>query len=317
MNQRTARRSLVAAALATLAALLPARARAGDAEACFTASEEGQRLRDEGRLREARARFIACGAAACPALVRSDCAGWLSDVTARVPTLILSAQDEEGQDVADVQVTLDGAPLAARLDGKAVEVDPGEHLLRFERAGSAPVALRLVVREGEKLRRVSARLVRSAAPGAGATAPGAGATAPGGGATAPGAGATAPGAGPTAPREDRAATPPASALVLPIALGGVAVAGGVAYAALGLSARADADRLRTTCAPGCAEADVDAVRTKVIAANIAFGVGVAALGGAAAALLLRGPSPAASAASAAVHVFPLPGGGAAALGGQF
>ncbi|WP_438007477.1 hypothetical protein WME89_01340 [Sorangium sp. So ce321] len=304
MNQRTPRRSLFAAlAASALAYHLPALAHAGDAEACFTASEEGQRLRDEGRLREARARFISCGSAACPALVRSDCAGWLSDVAARLPTLILSAEDEQGQDVADVQVTADGAPLAARLDGKAVEVDPGEHVLRFERAGSAPVALRLVVREGEKLRRVSTRLVRSAGPGRGAGAPGGGAGAPGGGAL--------------TPHEDQATSPPASALLLPIALGGVAAAGGVAYAALGLSARADADRLRTTCAPRCAEADVDAVRTKIVGANIAFGVGVAALGGAVAALLLGRADPAAPAAAAAVHVVPLPGGAAAALGARF
>ncbi|WP_437623033.1 hypothetical protein [Sorangium sp. So ce1151] len=296
MNQRTSHGSLVAAlAASALACLQPARAHAGDAEACFTASEEGQRLRDEGQLREARARFISCGSAACPALVRSDCAGWLSDVAARVPTLILSAEDEQGQDVADVQVTVDGAPLAARLDGKAVEVDPGEHVLRFERAGSAPVALRLVVREGEKLRRVSTRLVRSAGPVRGAGAPGGGAL---------------------TPREDQASSPPASALLLPIALGGVAAAGGVAYAALGLGARADADRLRTTCAPRCAEADVDAVRTKIVGANIAFGVGVAALGGAVAALLLGRADPAAPAA-AAVHVVPLPGGAAAALGARF
>ncbi|XYH98518.1 hypothetical protein ACMHYB_01780 [Sorangium sp. So ce1128] len=302
MNQRIPRRSLFAVlAASALAYLQPAPAHAGDAEACFTASEEGQRLRDEGRLREARARFISCGSAACPALVRSDCAGWLSDVTARVPTLILSAADEQGQDVADVQVTVDGAPLTARLDGKAVEVDPGEHVLRFERAGSAPVALQLVVREGEKLRRVSTRLVRSAAPGGSAGAPGGGAGAPGGGAG--------------APREERASRS-VSALLLPIALGGVAAAGGVAYAALGLSARADADRLRTTCAPRCAEADVDAVRAKIVGANIAFGVGVAALGGAVAALLLGRADPAAPAA-AAVHVVPLPGGAAAALGARF
>ncbi|WP_437614416.1 hypothetical protein WMF20_15495 [Sorangium sp. So ce834] len=286
MNQRTSRRFLVAAALSALACLEPARARAGDAEACFTASEEGQRLRDEGRLREARARFIACGGAGCPDLVQSDCAGWLTDVTARVPTLILSAQDEQGHDVADARVTIDGAPLAARLDGKAVEVDPGEHVLRFERAGSAPVELRLVVREGEKLRRVSARLAR-------------------------------PGAGAIPPREDRDAPSPASALFLPIALGGAAAVSGVVYAALGLSARADADRLRATCAPRCTEADVDAVRAKILGANIAFGVGVAALGGAVAALVLRRAEPAAPAAATAVHVLPLPGGAAAALGGRF
>ncbi|AUX26328.1 uncharacterized protein SOCEGT47_068890 [Sorangium cellulosum] len=296
MTQRPPRHALaVAIALSALACLTPARAHAGDVEACLTASEEGQRLRDEGRLREARARFIACGDAACPALVRSDCAGWLSELEARMPTLILSAQDARGHDVADVQVTLDGAPLAARLDGRAVEVDPGEHVLRFERAGSAPVALRLVVREGEKLRRVSARLTSPAAPGAGAGAPGRGAG---------------------ASREDAGAPSSAGVPILPIALGGVAVAGGVAYAAFGLSARADADHLRATCAPRCTEADVDAVRTKVVAANIAFGVGVAALGGAVAALLLRRPGAAARAA-AAVHVVPLPGGAAATLGARF
>ncbi|WP_437756160.1 hypothetical protein [Sorangium sp. So ce1389] len=45
---------------------------------------------------------------------------------------------------------------------------------------------------------------------------------------------------------------------------------------------------------------------------------MAALGGAAAALLLPGPAPAAPAApAAAVHVVPLPGGAAAALGARF
>ncbi|WP_437681512.1 hypothetical protein [Sorangium sp. So ce131] len=46
---------------------------------------------------------------------------------------------------------------------------------------------------------------------------------------------------------------------------------------------------------------------------------MAALGGVAAALLLPGPAPAAPAApaAAAVHVVPLPGGAAAALGARF
>lgn len=174
-----------------------------------------------------------------------------------MPTLILSAEDEEGHDVVDVQVTLDGAPLAARLDGKAVEVDPGEHVLRFERAGSDPVELPLVVREGEKLRRVSTRIVRRAAQGGGA------------------------------PREDAAASTSAGLPILPIALGTVAVAGGVAYAAFGLSARADADHLRSTCAPRCAEADVDA-REQLGRRTAALGDGAAQeLSGAAARLVAR------------------------------
>jgi len=38
---------------------------------------------------------------------------------------------EDGSNITDVTVTLDGTRLATRLDGKAVSVDPGEHVLTF------------------------------------------------------------------------------------------------------------------------------------------------------------------------------------------
>jgi hypothetical protein len=78
---------------------------------------------------------------------------------------------------------------------------------------------------------------------------------------------------------------------------------------LGLGARGDADRLRTTCAPACDPGDVDAVRAKQIGANVALGVGVLAAGAAA---VLVFPWPAPSASRARVAVRPIVGG---AIGG--
>src|SRR5207237_6419559 len=46
----------------------------------------------------------------------------------------------------------DDRPIRDRLDGTAIEVDPGEHLIHFETDGKPPVDKTVVVREGEKNR---------------------------------------------------------------------------------------------------------------------------------------------------------------------
>jgi hypothetical protein len=82
------------AMLALSLAVSIARAAAADPPpkaACAHAAEDGQRLRTEGKLREARESFTACAAERCPALVRSDCSGWLAEVEAAVPTVVIRA----------------------------------------------------------------------------------------------------------------------------------------------------------------------------------------------------------------------------------
>jgi len=46
------------------------------------------------------------------------------------------AEDTTGADTLAVRVTIDGQLLAETLDGKAVPIDPGEHVVRFELAGA-------------------------------------------------------------------------------------------------------------------------------------------------------------------------------------
>jgi hypothetical protein len=50
-------------------------------------------------------------------------------------------------------VTVDGKPLADKLDGTALSVDIGEHVFTFEVAGQPPITRTLVLTEGEKGRR--------------------------------------------------------------------------------------------------------------------------------------------------------------------
>lgn len=130
----------------------PADANTPDKDVCIHSAEDGQHLRSTRKLVEARERLIACARDVCPALVRKDCAQWLSEVEVTVPTVVFGAKNGRGEDVIDVRVTVDGSPVTDRLDGSAIPVDPGPHSFRFEGSGYAPVEQQATIREGEKSR---------------------------------------------------------------------------------------------------------------------------------------------------------------------
>lgn len=129
-------------------------ARADDVDRCATAAEAAQRTRLAGKLREARDHLITCSSETCPAIVRRDCARWLTEVETELPTIVVRAR-EGGEDVADVRVFVDGERVAERVDGRPIPVDVGEHTLRFERPGLEAVSQRIITRSGEHARPVS------------------------------------------------------------------------------------------------------------------------------------------------------------------
>lgn len=133
---------------------------------CADASEKGQELRDTGKLRAARDLFVKCAAEGCPAIVQKDCAAWLADVNAAIPSVVVSARDENGADLSDVTVKAEGEVIATRLDGRAVEMDPGVHTFRFERPGAAMKEESLILRTGEKRRPIRVTLVSATGSGA-------------------------------------------------------------------------------------------------------------------------------------------------------
>lgn len=141
--------------------VLAANAHAGP-EACFESAVDGQKQRGAGKLLAARTQFIACAKSGCPEEVQKDCARWLGEVEATLPTVVFGARDSGGHDLLDVRVTVDGTPAGDTAQGKPVPLDPGAHKVKFERDGQPPYEQVLVVRAGEKNRSVVAELPSTA-----------------------------------------------------------------------------------------------------------------------------------------------------------
>lgn len=153
------RASLLAAAAALSLVATSGPARAADTKAeCIAAANQGQSLRDDGKYTRAREAFARCARDECPRVVARSCTKWLHDTDEATPTVVLGAKDEGGQDLTNAQVTLDGSSFAESLDGKPAQVDPGQHVFRFTRAGSDPVEASVVLRAGEKNRVIGVTL---------------------------------------------------------------------------------------------------------------------------------------------------------------
>ncbi|MDB4994374.1 MAG: hypothetical protein JWM74_1806 [Myxococcaceae bacterium] len=218
---------------------------APDAEksACVAGLDRAQSLEASKKLREARASYLTCSAENCPALVREDCARSLVALDAALPSVVFSAL-ADGHDVADVRVLVDGELLTDKLDGRAFPLDPGAHVVRFERAsgGARVLDMPLVVRQGEKNRLVSATFAT------------------------------------TLPKEEEVKPEGKRPFpLLPVvfaATGVVALGGGLV---LRLRADSDADDLRRSCAPSCDPSERNALSDKLVLANVALGIGLGAL----------------------------------------
>jgi hypothetical protein len=152
MQRRGVRVLSTLAALAFALASASAYADLTKAE-CIDDNSKGQDLRRDGKLSAASQALRACAAPSCPALVRDDCTRRLDDLQRLQPAIIFDAKDGDGRDLSLVGVTVDGAPLAEKLDGTPLEVDPGERVFVFTVPGQPPVTRTFVLKEGDKERR--------------------------------------------------------------------------------------------------------------------------------------------------------------------
>src|SRR5690606_38994715 len=134
----------------------PDKASAGapDKAACIKAHDDAQASRAARKLIDARSQYVTCSHEACPVMIRDECSKGLREVDEAPPPLVLSASGD-GKDVTDATVLLDGERLQGGLDGRAIPVDPGPHVARFERQGAGTVEVNVVAREGEKNRLVN------------------------------------------------------------------------------------------------------------------------------------------------------------------
>ncbi len=229
-------------------------ARADQVDVCVDAADRAQQLRDPGKLIEAREQLLVCSVSSCPSAVAKQCVRWLHEVDEEIPTLSLRVRAGL-VDVTDVEVLVDGQTRLTELDGRPMPINPGMHHLTFRRGkGVAIVEESLAARAGEKNRLVDVQLepVRTVA-------------------------VVSPNPTVVMPveplRQHRGFRFPwASGLLL-----GISVAGFGATIPLVVVAGDDASHLRGTCAPQCTGSQVDDVHTKLIVANVTFGVGIAGL----------------------------------------
>jgi hypothetical protein len=244
-------------------------ARAQDKSACVAAHEAAQEQRRAGSMRAARTSLDVCARESCPALVRRDCAGWLDEVAAATPSIIVEVRDVAGRETLDVVLLVDGEQVAERLDGRAIDIDPGEHTVGVRARDGKVLEEKVVLREGERRRRVALTFAPPAAP-------------------------------PTLPVAPSPAPLPPSPSPSPWAwvLGGVALAGAGSFATFAVLGRGEQDDLEL-CRPDCDPGALDPMRRDYLVADISLVVAVLAAAGSTV-LFLSTPGPAAPPAARAV-----------------
>src|SRR5512146_1522989 len=125
-------------------------------ESCVDAHSRGQDAREQGKISLARKLFLTCAQGSCPSAVQNDCAKFADDLTNLQPTIVFVARDGNGNDLPETTVYVDGALVLTTLDGKPHDVDPGNHIVKFENGGKDQVVT-VVIGSGEKGRTVAAK----------------------------------------------------------------------------------------------------------------------------------------------------------------
>lgn len=278
------RGSLIVGALLAASCLLRAeRASAEEKPAqCLAAYEDAQVLRRQGDLVSSAQQLLACGGPACPVRMQRDCQRWWDEVQRSLPTVVFRVRGPESEALANATIAIDGAP-ARPLDGRAVQMNPGQHEVVFAHPGYAPLRTPVFITEGEKLEPHDVALaalggdVSAARGGAVSAVQGSGVSA------APRRPMLAPAISDGGPSSG--AVPTRRNWTAPIAAGAVAALGGVGLAYFGSSARGGEEAL-DRCTPDCGQGTIDGVKRDYLLANLSLGVGVAALLGAGLILLL-------------------------------
>lgn len=128
-------------------------------EVCREAFEKSDLLLKAGatpvKLLDAREKLRACAAPTCKEWMVADCTKRLAELEGRIPTVVFAARDENGAEIADATI-LEGEKLVtARLDGRAFETDPGEHVFVFALRDGSRHEVKVLVHEGKKAQQVT------------------------------------------------------------------------------------------------------------------------------------------------------------------
>jgi hypothetical protein len=229
-------------------------------EQCVDAHSHGQILRDDGKLLESQAEFLACATdEECPGPIRTECEQYLGSVKEMTPTVVFAARDTLGHDLDGVRVFLDGEFLTDADGSVPVPVNPGPHQMRFEHPSGQTFEQKLVCLPGEKARLVTAMFN------------------------------VAPRTSDVYSTYGHTAQPSELRRISTYVFGGLAVVGLASFTYFGLSGKSEERSLRETCAPNCTGPQKQSVAEKYMLADVSLAVAGLSLAGGA--ILYFAPTP--------------------------
>ncbi len=235
------------AVAATLLVSAPAAGQPDDdatQDQCVAAHLDNQKLRQQGELQDARQQLVFCAQDACPPPIRTECVGWLGELDAQMPTVVIGAKDKAGKDTSAVRVSVDGKLVAEQLDGRPMSIDPGPHEVTCIHDRKTRVE-KVVIAQGKKNRPITCSFEEQVAA-------------------------------PVVEAEGA----PVGQLVAGIVIGVVGLGGVATFAALGTIGKSEAADLDVACregmqTPDCTTKNIDSTEAKLLAADIALVAGVA------------------------------------------
>lgn len=222
--------------------------------ACIEAYKSAQESSRSGHLSRAREQALVCARDPCPAVLQKDCKEWVADVEQRVPTVMVVVKDGEGKDVTDARMIIDGVVVPKRVDGRSMEIDPGEHKIEIFAEGRPKLVQTIVAREREKGREITFAYEppkKKEPPTPTVIGP------------------------PTPGPRDSTEKPPLRWTFWTAAgLGGAGLLGFGIFGASGLVVRSDLD----ACKPNCSQQRIDHGKTSFLVADVSLGIGLVAAG---------------------------------------
>lgn len=263
---------------------------------CIEQHSQAQDLRLAGKLLESKRLLTECTRdESCPSEVVRECALLLDQLRNDTPSLVFAAIDREGRDTTAVKVYLGDQLVVNELGLEGIEFDPGHYTLRFEAADGVSKEVALIVRVGERNRKVLIDFRPPPPPMIDAPPP--------------------------PPVQEKGGIPVASLI-----LGSASILAFGSFGYFAVDGKQKENELLDTCAssrgnPGCSRDEVDSMRTSYLVADVSLGVGVASLGAAVALWLTSGRgarTPDGGKVNKTSWVAaPLPGGFALSASGRF
>ena len=237
--------------------------------ACENAYKRAGKLEQSGQLLKAQEELQNCTRSVCGKFLQHQCTVRYDQIVSDTPSVVPIVADADGAPIIDVHVTMDGAPLTSRIDGRAIPIDPGLHEFSFEQDKTVIGTQKIVILQGQRNHPLSVKLrrpkeeARQELPPASAVRD-------------PAAKAPEKRVPPAALSELPAEEPRRGSSLGPYLLIGSGLMAIGGYGLLTYWGRQDNDKL-AMCTPNCSQASVDHIHDLYLAANISLSAGIVAV----------------------------------------